>query len=494
MLPSKRRPPQEPGRYNRGLRKHLWFTASLVTALPLIAALCVTIWRAPYPISETVALLEGAGVMESGTSHALLQNPTVVSFFDPTSRSWYRPFYHLTWYSLWNATHSLRDTLWWFKVIEVGAIAAIACLLLWGLRPGNGIEYGAALLALAVLVGSPAFRENLEVPLLYTLVGMPLLLVAWLILERPSQFWHGPVVLLLLVLAVGFKEQGLIIVPVVVAAWLLGAPGATAATAAWVTLPGMAYLAFRLANSGHWGAFEQDFSFGFTTWSAQDASTRVGGVRMLMHLYNGASTVLNLLFSEPTAGRFSITEAITAGRAAPWQLNHLVSSTALTGLLGWWGLGAVRRQVGLRWDVEARAFGLTVVAVLASAALSFNYTRDRLGGMAIVLMAISTFFAARAAVSRMPSHGTRRLALGACLLLLGVTWHIRAIGTVDAEHWRATRAQREWMTNLQKRRVEFADKPTYLAILAQMVRQGVAPDAAPETPYDPGFAPILGER
>lgn len=432
--------------------------------------------------------------MEAGTSPNLLHDPTLVSFFDPTSRSWYRPFYHLTWYSLWNTTHSLRDTLWWFKLLEVGAIAAIAILLLWRLHPKDSVEYGAALLALAVLIGSPAFRENLEVPLLYTLVGMPLLLLAWIILERPYRAWHGPALLLLLAVAVGFKEQGLVIIPVVVAALVLGAPGATLAAAAWVTVPGLGYLVFRLANSGHWGAFEQDFSFGFTTWSAQDASARVGAERALMHLYNGISTILNLLFSEPTSGRFAITQAITMGQVEPWQLNHLVSSAALTGLLGWWGLGVVRQQVGLRWSVEARSCGLTVVAVLASAALSFNYTRDRLGGMAVVLMAISTFFAARTAASRLQDTRVRAVSAGVGLLLLTAAWNVRAIGTLDAEHLRATRAQREWMTNIQRRRVEFANNPTYLAILAQMIRQGVAPAAAPHTPYGNTLAPLLGER
>jgi len=43
-----------------------------------------------------------------------------------------------------------------------------------------------------VLVGTPGFRDNLELPLIYTTVGMPLLLIVWILVESKHRWWHPP--------------------------------------------------------------------------------------------------------------------------------------------------------------------------------------------------------------------------------------------------------------------------------------------------------------
>ena len=82
-----------------------WVGAATV---PLIATLCVVMWRTPYPISEAVALIGDAAA--SSAFH----------FFDPAVRSWYRPVYQLTWHVLVNGTGSIDAALFWFRLIEVG--------------------------------------------------------------------------------------------------------------------------------------------------------------------------------------------------------------------------------------------------------------------------------------------------------------------------------------------------------------------------------------
>jgi hypothetical protein len=63
----------------------------LALSLPLLLALCAAMWHSPYPISETVGILEDVDVSPN-------------SFFDPRVRSWYRPLFHLSFYTFWQAT------------------------------------------------------------------------------------------------------------------------------------------------------------------------------------------------------------------------------------------------------------------------------------------------------------------------------------------------------------------------------------------------------
>ena len=184
-----------------------WLVATALISLPLLLNLGETMWRSPYPIHETVGLLQ---------SYA---DASPASFFDPTKLSWYRPLYHLTWWMLRHTTGSLNSTLFWFKTIELSSVVVLLALLIWYLRPRSLLDCAAATCAGAVLVGTPGFRTNLELPLLMTLVGMPMALAVWMLLERDPRWWHAPVILVVTLVAIGFKEQGLVIAPLVVAAW-----------------------------------------------------------------------------------------------------------------------------------------------------------------------------------------------------------------------------------------------------------------------------------
>lgn len=457
----------------------------LAVSLPLLLTLCGAMWFTPFPISETVGLLQDAGILQGET--------TPYAFFDPTIRSWYRPFYHLTWWLLWTGTGSVSLTLALFKLLGIASVASLAGLLIWRLRPRRWVEAAAALCAEAVLIGSPGFRENLELPLLMTLVGMPLLLIVWILMERERRSWHGPVIVALTLIAIGFKEQGLVLIPLVAAAWWLGAPGVGRGTVVAMVTLAMAYVGMRLATSGSWQPFEQDVALGFTRIAADEASARFGAFPWPLYAYNSASTVGNILFAEPTAGEFRVVYALTRNALLPWQVNHVLSSTLLTALIGWWGVRELRRNAGQPWSPESRLFLLTVVAIAASGALSFNYSRDRLGGMALVLYALSAYFAVCLAAERVRSlAGTRGWAWALALVLLAAGWQVRALGTVEDARLRADRNHREWVTNLQRRRVEAS--PPYRLVLDALTGQGLDGSAAQPSPYPREVSAVIGER
>lgn len=449
-----------------------WLAATLLISLPFLVTLCETMWRSPYPIHETVGLLR------------FYSDASPASLFDPNELSWYRPLYHLTWWTLLHTTGSLTSTLFWFKTIELSSVVVLFALLIWYLKPRSRLDWAAATLAGAVLAGTPGFRTNLELPLLMTLVGMPMALAVWMLLERDPQWWHPPVVLAVTLLAIGFKEQGLVIAPLVVAAWWFGAPGATRTTAAFVVVGVAAYLVMRFSTGGTWPVFVQDVALGFTHLPAAEASARFGAFPFWMYGYNGAATVGNILLSEPTDGRFVILWDVLHGRVQAFEMMNILSSALLTGSIAWWGLRTLRRDWSGTWSPESRVFIATVVAVAASGALGFNYSRERLGGMAVVFYALAAYFAARSVAMRAANtNRTRMVAAGLLLFVLASAWQLRAIGTVEYVRSIALKNRREWIVDLRKERTESGAVPHYVQILDSMAPQGLEPSAPRPTRY-----------
>ena len=465
----------------------VWRALVLAIAAPLVLALLIVLWRTPFPLSEGVGLIED--VARNTPSHFLAADT-----------AYYRPLFHITLWTMWHRAGSVEGALHTIKLLHIIPVALVVILFVWIVRPRDAIAAGAATLALAVLVGAPAFRDNLEIPLSYTTAGMPIGLLVWIILEREHRWWHGLVIVGLLAIAVGFKEQGLVLVPVVIAAWLTGAPGVRRGTALAVALLAVGYVAFRLLNRGAGPLFEQDVGFGFSRLSPEQTMARFGSFPLAIFAYSGLATIANVLFSEPTAGVFEVAAAVVRGRPDPIGLLNLISSLGMTVLIAWW----VSTQKSLRvLPVSREAFVVPdgrvaialVVSLAACGAMSFDYSRDRLGGMAIVFYALAAFHAIRALGIRVASAPTPRFRVAvAGLLLLAGAWQIRALNTLEGARETAFKNRREWITGVADRRVEFTDRPVYLQIMNRLEPQGVAPDAPQPTRYRRTAARLIRGR
>ena len=450
--------------------------------LPLLAALGFSLWKTPYPINETIALLED------------VRNETH-TFFDPTLRAWYRPLFFYTFDWLWRGTGSLDSAMAWFKVIEVVSPLALILLFLRHLRPLTWMEAGAATVATAVLVGAPGFRENLEIPLLMTLVGMPLLLMVWMIVTSAPRAWHAPAVLALTFIAIGYKEQGLAIAPVVVVAWWTRAPGAGNRVAAGAVALALAYLAFRFTWNENWPVFEQSMGLGFHTVEPREALARFGAFPYWMYAYNGLSTMLNVLISEPTRGLFFIARDVAYWQAEPWEFVHVLSSVGLTGLIVWWSWRVIPGWRREGWTPEGRVALAFWAVLVGSGALSVKYSRDRLGGMASVFYALAAYEALRHlsdwVLATWPAR-RRRAAIAALVAVISLGWHIRAVGTLEWTRRMAEANYAGWITQVPPRRVRFADRPVYLGIMSRMTAQGTASDSPRPTNYSDVISRLLG--
>ena len=447
-------------------RPYFWTAAVLMISAPFVVILCVTLWQSPVSITEVVALLEDVAERPLGR------------FFSPNT-AFYRPLFHITLSAFWHNAGSLDATLAWIKLLTIVPVVLLVVLLTCYLRPRTALDAAAATVAVAVLVGSAGFRDNLEIGLVYTIVGMPIALIVWIVLNLERRIWQTPLIVVLTLVAIGFKEQGLTLVPLVIVAWWTRAPGASRGMAATLGAVGLAYVAFRLAGGASWEPFQQDVGLGFTEINKQAAAARFGAFPYWIYAYNGASTLANILFSEPTRGTFRIVQAMIEGEPEPWQLLYVGSSVGMTSLIAWWGIRSVRRTTASQRSMQARLFIALVLVLLASGALSFNYSRDRLGGMAVVFYAVAAYFAVREAVARLLVASPARLVVaGVGLALLAVAWQTRAIATLEYARTQAERNQQEWLVLLPVRRIDFAHRPVYVNIMESMVEQGTAPKAS----------------
>src|SRR5262249_51173222 len=136
-----------------------------------------------------------------------------------------------------------------------------------------------------------------------------------------------------------------------------------------------------------------------------------------------------------------------------------------------------------------------IVVLVGCGVLSFNYSRDRLGGMAAVFYAVTAFFALRAAALRTLTV-PRGSFVGATLALsaLVLAWHVRAVGTIEWTRHTSRANQIGWLVQLPSRRLEFADRPIYLQIMNSMIAQGTDPSAPQPTRYPRWIARSLGPQ
>lgn len=429
------------------------------------------------PVSEAVALFEDVA------------NQPPARFLTPDT-SYFRPFYQLSIGAIWRSDASVEARLAAIRLMQIVPLSLLVLLLIAHCRPLTAVDAAATTVAVAVLLGSPGLRDNLEIPLSYTIVGMPLALMAWMLLTTRRRIWHGAALILLTVIAVGFKEQGLILVALVTIAWLTRAPGASRWTVLALVVLVAAYVAYRLNWREKWPMFEQAVGLGFSEMEPPEAERRFGTFPYWMYAYNSASTMLNILFSEPTRGTFRIIRDIRNGHPQLWELNHLASAVALTGIIFWWGAASVKRAIREGWSSESRVFVAMIVIVLSCGVLSFNYSRDRLGGMAAPFYALAAFYAIRAAAAR-AGTSSRPVLIGLALMVVAGMWQVRAISTMEYVRLTSLRNQQGWLIELERRRLEFAERATYLDIMHSTLEQGIAPGAPRPTRYPRPVPEIL---
>jgi hypothetical protein len=229
--------------------------------------------------------------------------------------------------------------------------------------------------------------------------------------------------------------------------------------------------------------------------SSTEAEARFGAFPLWIFAYSALSTIANVLFTEPTDGVFRLVRGLKEGGLQSWQVMYVASSLVLTALIAWWAVDAMRRARTTGWSREARLVAVLAVVLAGCGALSFDYSRDRLGGMAVPFYACAAYFGVRLAVTRAAS-ASRPILVGAVavLVLLAGAWQLRAVYTLEFTRQRTVNSQREWITDLLRRRAEAETRPAYRRVLEAMAPQGTSPEGTTHrTEYPRWLYRLLGE-
>lgn len=309
--------------------------------------------------------------------------------------------------------------LWFYKALVLLEFMAVLWTLLVLWRPHGWKQQTAAFVAAACVVGLHTSRVLfLFLPLNGGTLSIILMLLAILIVVEPA---GRRLQWLLLPLTFGsllLLEYGILIVPVVIVAWWMSAPGVSrrgvlAAVAGVLLYAGTR----RLLGASVGELVSPESGLGFDDVSPQQIKAIFSHAPWLFWMYNVASSLLTVLVSEPRGGKFKFINAALRGTVAPWQWLHLCSSIATSAVII--GVLIVRRA----WPPRERVLAAAgVVLLLGGSALGFLYTRDRIALPAGFGYAILVYLALSAMLERVSIASWRGRLAVALVAVLGVCW------------------------------------------------------------------------
>jgi hypothetical protein len=341
------------------------------------------------------------------------------TFVDAFTAREYRPFFTLGIKAVYEA---VGTWLPFYQALVLLSFAALLTLVVWLCHPGDRARASAACIAVSCVCGLHTSRILFGFwPLNHYAWVMVAILLAIALALNPRTRPHDWVFALLMLVATFSLEFGLLIIPVVITLWWFRAPGVSWRGVAALLAAGAAYLAIRITFGDHSRGLTlwADTGFGFQNLSADTLRARFGAAPWVLWIYNVVATTLTVLLSEPRDGVYSFVESLLAHDMGPWQWFQ-VGSSALTTLVI--AAGLVR---GWPWKERDRQLVVAGASLLLfGSALSFVYTRDRLGLAGGVGYALLLYVACSAFLEKLP----QRLAVSVVTIVAGL-WLIRSAET-----------------------------------------------------------------
>ena len=455
--------------------------AAAVYAGVLGLALLLAVWRMPIGLSEVVGVLEN---VETQPLSELVHG----------SAEYVRPLFWMTVAAVWRGAPTASGALDAFRVLHVLSVAALLFVFVGACRLRHSADWIAVAVAMPVLIGTSAFRENLEsLPLNPTIFACILALAACRLTEAPRRHWHDAAAVLLSVLAVGAKEQGLVVPAIFITAAFLGAPGISRRVAWALLIASACYGAVRLLGADDIPVFMRSLGYGYSELSEAEVYERFGAAPWVAYAYNMGATIGNVLFGEPSRGILMWTRRVTQDPVAPWMIVQALAYLGALVMAGVWAATAVIDRSAARAS-DRRAALVFVAALIVCTVLAFNYTRDRMAGPAAAVYALIVFRATSWWLAHYSRAGLFRQACAAAVLLLTASaWQVRAGGTLYYAHDTAWELRKEWLVDLGDRQRRFVGRDRFLTIMSQMRRQG-SDASIPATPLPKWATPWVEYR
>jgi len=429
-----------------------WLAASYASALLFAVTLGYFLLRIPIQVTDSfttvLALAEPAGT--------LIRSSVQEGYLRPAMWLELKLVYELSRGAYFD----------WFRWTQVVQAALVIASFVWLIRPRTRIDALVLPLALVVLIGHHTMAWTLReaFPINTYLTIVLCCAAAANLAFAPHRWWIDVCAVVLFVVAAATVESGLLVGGIFIVGYLLGLRGVSRRGLAVVLGLIAAYFVIRFAvlRVGMPSLLARDAGFLFQRYNADDLERLFGGHPAIFYVYNVAASVMGLLFAEPRDGVLALTRTVRAGAMNIPLLIGLVSSTLATAVIVRYAWR--RREAWRRWQLERHdQIVLLFIAVLGgNAGISYAYTKDTIMSPAGFLYAAAFFVACRslvvdlararettagAAVSGAAARWRGRLvhASGVVLLLvLSVTWSIRAVGLHAGLAYTAFKVREQW--------------------------------------------------
>ena len=373
-----------------------------------------------------------------------------------------------------------------FRTLHVVSVVILLFAFVRLTRVESMLTLCAALVAMAALVGMPAFHDTMnetELNTKLTLAAICLVVVnmsAGSERTRPA-LRKDAAMLVLLAWALLTNELGLLLWVCVAAGYLVGFRGVSrnAVIAATALVAVYFYVRFLQLHVGTPALNERSSGFGFSVRGPDELVRMFGNNHLPFYAYNVAASLLNVLFSEPRAGVFAFTRDLMTSKVQSGTVVAVVTSCVSTALMVWFV--ARRWRHWLRWDLryEDQIFLLSSGVIAANAVISFPYVKDVIMNIASVFYCLALCMALR---ELMMTIDGRRMAIeraalaSALLLLISVGWTIRAASFYADMRLRAYKAQVDWVFVEQWLRDQHValNTPRQRALVEQLSTQMIA--------------------
>jgi hypothetical protein len=350
---------------------------------------------------------------------------------------------------------------YWLVYRGFHALLLVAAVMLFtrALRVSTVTDFGAASVALAVLIGLHTFRGTVQeaFPINHFLEVLVFCLIALNLAQARRGWWIDVTAVVAFAVAALTLESGLLVWVVAVSAWAVGWRGMSkgALAAMTVCLLGYLYVRFVALGTGVPTLSERSSGYWLEVLEPSELQQRFGAAPLRFYLYNVAASVSSVLFSEPQSGVFVAVSDWIDQRVFPRVTIPLATSLVTTAALVW---TAARRRWRQPFDDTARLLVVFAAVLFANASLSFAYTKDEVMSTAGAFYALAVFGVVRdmlmPATPAVPHRGgvsagnTAWPYTFAVVLLLTATavgWSIRGAGVHYVLRSQAFKHQIDWV-------------------------------------------------
>ena len=336
-----------------------------------------------------------------------------------------------------------------FRAFHALLIAAAVFLFIRALRVQSWPDAAAAVFALTVFTGLHTFRGLVReaFPINLYLESVLGCLIVLNLAQSRASVWNDIGAAAAFIVASLTVESGVLVWVVVVAAWASGLRGVTWRGLSAVTLLLVVYLGSRLALSIATPGLDvgRDSGFGTRMLETGELARRFGENPSWFYLYNVATSILSVLFSDPDRGVFHTVRTWLDGEMPARLYLPVVTSAITTACIAGVWVARWRGRGPKLPPSDTRLLDLFAVMLLANAVVSYAYTKHEIISVAGTFYAFAAYVAVRYAIDLTGRLATvRQKVICVLLAVLACAWACRSVGVHHMIQVQAFRERLEW--------------------------------------------------